>query len=403
MKLKSISDIDREGLCIGCGFCASLVGGRSSLVERSDGFYHPFVDTDNPEIIKKIFEICPGLHCSFFGKMTTKHERIWGPIKQAKLGYATDDAIRWYGSSGGGITALISHMLDKGIIDAVIQVGQSRNDPLRTETYVNTKKEEVLHCASSRYCPSSPLIKIYNILSEPDTKFAFVGRPCDVSALRKYIRLNPYLQSRVVLLISFFCASTPSYRATELLLSKLNIKKEELDNFWYRGRGWPGRATAISKSGKTNSLSYMESWGDVLSNYAHFRCKICPDGVGFSADISFADAWETDRNGPVFHEKDGRNVILVRTENGMNALRRAVEDKYIITSDFNISELMKMQPSQADKRIIAGARLLALRLCALPYPKVKGYPIYRNLLQANFFTVTVNFLGTVRRRLFKKR
>ena len=147
----------------------------------------------------------------------------------------------------------------------------------------------------------------------------------------------------------------------------------------------------------------MESWGDVLSNYAHFRCKICPDGVGFSADISFADAWETDRNGPVFHEKDGRNVILVRTENGMNALRRAVEDKYIITSDFNISELMKMQPSQADKRTIAGARLLALRLCALPYPKVKGYPIYRNLLQANFFTVTVNFLGTVRRRLFKKR
>ena len=62
-----------------------------------------------------------------------------------------------------------------------------------------------------------------------------------------------------------------------------------------------------------------------------------------------------------------------------------------------------MQPSQADKRTIAGARLLALRLCALPYPKVKGYPIYRNLLQANFFTVTVNFLGTVRRRLFKKR
>jgi hypothetical protein len=40
----------------------------------------------------------------------------------------------------------------------------------------------------------------------------------------------------------------------------------------------------------------------------------------------------------------------------MNALRRAVEDKYIITSDFNISELKKMQPSQADKRIIAGAR-----------------------------------------------
>jgi coenzyme F420 hydrogenase subunit beta len=178
--------------------------------------------------------------------------------------------------------------------------------------------------------------------------------------------LHPELNEQIFLLISFFCAATPSYKATDLLLEKFNIQnKEEIKDFWYRGKGWPGFATVIKKSGIENRISYQESWGNILSNHAHFRCKICPDGIGMLADIAFADDWEIENGKPVFHEKDGRNIIIIRTASGKKAIDGAVGKEYLTTTVFNINNLNFIQPSHRNRRIIIGARLLALRFCFL--------------------------------------
>lgn len=401
--MKSVSDIDRRSLCIGCGLCISLAKDSSVMTEGSDGFLHPKVERNDKPFMDIVMQTCPGLQVTSSAAISNKLERIWGPVAESRLGYACDKEIRFRGSSGGGISALLLYMLEKKFINAIVQTGVSKKNPLRSETFISRTREDIIHCSSSRYCPSSPLSRISEALSEPDAKIAFVGRPCDVTALRKYLNLYPELKSKVILLISFFCASTPSYNATDILLKEIEIDRNNIAEFWYRGRGWPGAATGVTKTGDSRSLSYMESWGKILSNHAHFRCKVCPDGVGCSADISFADAWEIENGNPVFHEKEGRNAILVRTVKGLEYLNKAVSDQYINTSDFNLNELSIMQPSQAEKRTVVGARLLALRFCGEKYPRCFGLPVFRNLLYSNPRNSFINFAGTLRRRLFTKK
>lgn len=396
--MKTANKVDKKGLCIGCGICVGLAPhGSAQMVEYKDGFLHPeFIQ--NYKFPNNFKHICPGLQYTNKTPLHSKFEKLWGPIKEIESGYAYDENIRWAGSSGGGITAILLYLLEKGIVDAVIQTGPSRNNPLKTDTFLNRTKDDILRCVSSRYCPSSPLLNIGSVLST-DTRIAFVGRPCDVSALYHYLELSPEYRKKIVILISFFCASTPSYNATDLLLNRLGTSSKEVVNFWYRGKGWPGFATAVTNNGNEFNLSYEKSWGEILSKQAHFRCKICPDGIGFFADLVFADAWAIKNGSPVFNENDGINLILSRTDIGKKILSEAVNENYIHIGEFDISTLEQIQPSQFNKRLIVGARILALRMCGIFYPKCKGIPIFKNMSSAKLFDLFKNFIGTLKRIL----
>ncbi len=403
LMMKSTKAIDQKKLCIGCGICTSFSKDVSAeMVEGVDGFLHPKIKPEYDNW-NELEEICPGVQCKADFKLEKYEEKIWGPIKECFLGYAESEEIRWLGSSGGGISAFLIYLLEKQIVEAIVQIGPQKNNPLRTATYVNFTREDVLRCASSRYCPTSPLSSIKEILSGKKYKIAFVGRPCDVMALRHYLRLHPEYKNKVKFLISFFCASVPSYNATDILLQKINSNPEEVIDFWYRGKGWPGYATAVTKTEEKKILSYEKSWGDILSKHAHFRCKICPDGIGIFSDVTFADAWEIKEGKPVFDEREGRNVIMIRTAEGEEAVNGAINAGYIGKKEFAIRDLSLMQPSQLMKRKNVGARILALRFCGFQYPNCKGLPIYRNLRYSSIAQIFKNFAGALRRSLFKQK
>ncbi|HLV31775.1 MAG TPA: Coenzyme F420 hydrogenase/dehydrogenase, beta subunit C-terminal domain [Chitinispirillaceae bacterium] len=399
--MKTLQKVDESQLCIGCGLCVGLSNSVSAkMAEGSDGFLHPIVDNSTIDW-NKIKKACPGLYVGDDKiKMQTEYEAIWGPFKEMRQGYAVDNTIRWLGSSGGGITALLLYLLESNTVDAVMQTGPLKSNPTRIGTFLNSTKEEIVRCASSRYCPSSPLSKIGEVI-QCNKKFAFVGRPCDVSALRRYMQIHPELQEKIIVLISFFCAATPSFRATEIVLKELGVtSNEEIDEFWYRGKGWPGFATVVAKNGNNAFMSYQKSWGDILSNHAHFRCKICPDGIGILADVVFADGWETKNGKPVFNEKDGKNLIIIRTDKGEDVIRGAVKDNFLNTKSFDLEKLAHIQPSQKEKRVIIGARLLALRCWFMKYPKCINLSVYKNLIKHNK-GIFKNFAGTFKRILLR--
>lgn len=58
------------------------------------------------------------------------------------------------------------------------------------------------------------------------------------------------------------------------------------------------------------TLSVMRK-GDRLGRTMQWRGKICPDGVGGTAELAAFDYWDVDEGGyPVFDENDGRNGLL---------------------------------------------------------------------------------------------
>ena len=300
-------------------------------------------------------------------------------------------------SSGGVITEICQFLLKSGEVDGVIQTKIDPLFPYRTETVVNYGEEDILGCMGSRYCESNPLYNIFNMI-EADKKYAFVGKPCDVSALRLYMEENEFLSQHVKYLISFFCAGVPSEKANLKLLSQLGATdRNKCIKLKYRGNGWPGKTTCLLEDGEENAMTYAESWGSILGRDIRTSCRVCLDGIGELADISCGDAWYTDCNGnPDFGEHDGRNLIFARTKKGNIILRRMMDAECITIQPLNEAvDLYKIQTFQYMRRACMSSMMMALKICGRPIP------YYDNL---RFFSKQIpimlrmrRFLGTLKR------
>jgi coenzyme F420 hydrogenase subunit beta len=236
------------------------------------------------------------------------------------------------------LSATLCFLIEANGVDGVVQIGASENNPICNETTISTSYAQIADAAGSRYAPSSPLASIETLRGN-GKRYAFVGKPCDIAALRALIELDPEYKDTFPYLLSFFCAGVPSLKGGEEVVRQLGVDLRSVVSFRYRGNGWPGRATATLEDGGARSMSYHDSWGGILSNYVQHRCKICVDGTGDAADIVFADAWESDERGyPIFEERDGKSLILVRTPKGQEVLDGALGGRKIVAEPFDIGE-----------------------------------------------------------------
>jgi coenzyme F420 hydrogenase subunit beta len=205
-----------------------------------------------------------------------------------------------------------------------------------------------------------------------DPAGAVVGKPCEASALRALARARG---QQAPLLLSFFCAGVPTQQATTDLVQHLGLPADgPLTHLRYRGQGWPGRFTAVSAEGREVSASYDESWGQHLGRTTQWRCKICPDGVGESADIAAGDLWRVDERGyPRFAESDGMSVLIARTRRGHEVVQRAAAAGVLELRPVDLADVVAAQPLQVSRRTTLAARLLGARVARRPVPRFRGF------------------------------
>lgn len=350
--------------CTGCGLCKAT--GMSELYKDEKGFFHPKTDTE-------IREICPssGIQCDMFDK-----KEIWGRNCGVYLGWTNNKRLRKKASSGGVITQILCYLLENKLVDCVIHIGSDEKNPTQTSVYFSETIDEVESHCGSRYAISSPLLCMDRI--DPQKKYAFVGKPCDVVALQNYMKKVPELKETIIYLLSFFCMGIPSENAQKKLLSELGC--EDCSSLTYRGNGWPGFTVAIDAAGKKAQMDYDSSWGKILGRDLMTACKYCLDGIGEMADVSCGDAWYlTADKKPDFQEHEGRNVVFARTETGLALLKAMKKSETISLEKYENykEELPLTQTSQYNRRQQMLARILALRVFLQPAP---NYPM--NLLKA---------------------
>ncbi|QNL52092.1 Coenzyme F420 hydrogenase/dehydrogenase, beta subunit C-terminal domain [Olivibacter sp. SDN3] len=391
-----ISDIDRANLCLGCGLCESICGKEHVHMQlKPDGFFHPVVKKVVPEAEKIITAICPGINITN-DIAFSKKQSIWGNIETVCSGYATDNEVRTRGSSGGVVSGLAIYLLSSKTVDAVLQVGGDPEDYERNSLRISYTRADVLNCASSRYAPALIFDKILAILKNSNDTYCFIGKPCDVSALKNFLSKYPIYADRFKLTIAIMCAGLPSFKGTQAIIDSYKPKLP-IKNLSYRGNGWPGYFSFRDGEGTSFKQSYNDSWGKTLNQHLHFRCKICPEGIGLQADIAIGDAWETKDGYPDFTEKEGQSLIITRTDAGEETLLSAAHAQEISFTPLKSDIIRYMQPYQYTRRTRAGIRRLAVYVTTGKWLNFKHMHLHYNMRYVKATTLLRDFLGTVRR------
>ena len=403
-KSSSLDRVLRGDLCAGCGACEGLAPGKVAMAEAAPGFLRPVqsqpLTTDEEA---SIAAACPGLGQRIAAE-GRQDDVLWGPFIEMRTAHATDPALRHAASSGGALSAILLYLLETGRVDAVVTNGADPARPAANRTQVVTDFEGVMAAAGSRYAPSAPLAGLAGWLAdhrETGRRFAFVGKPCDVAALRALTNRQAEMAVAFPIILSFFCAGVPSHAGGRAVLAALGVTEDEVAAFRYRGHGWPGEATATMQDGTIRAMSYHDSWGKILSRHVQHRCKICADGTGTAADIVCADAWEADARGyPTFAEAPGVSLIVARTALGAEVISGAEGAGFISSAPFDAARLAAIQPGQRERRRAVLARLTALRLVGRPVPQYAGAQLGAAARQNSLARNLKNFLGTLRRTLF---
>ena len=393
---RTVDRVLRGQLCTGCGLCAAVSDG-AIVMDNATGYNRPLQNGPvSAEAERRIAGACPGVAVNPWPAAPDMNPS-WGPWRRVGVGWSTNPAIRHGASSGGAVTGLAVHALKTGLVDRVVHVVADPANPTGNLVTVSNTEAQVVEGAGSRYAASSPLAGIDAVLSDGGA-VAFIGKPCDVSALRRLARLDARVDQHVPLMLAFFCAGVPNQSGVRKILKAMAIEPEEVERFRYRGNGWPGNAAAVARDGRTAEMSYAESWGGYLAKEVQFRCKICPDAVGGSADIACADAWYGDDGGyPAFEERDGRSLIVSRTARGEAILDQALSAGALEIEPLAVDEIDKMQPSQALRKSLVRARTAALAATLQPTLDTRGVMAGEAAARIGLRLQLRNFLGTLRR------
>ncbi|MFZ4110934.1 MAG: Coenzyme F420 hydrogenase/dehydrogenase, beta subunit C-terminal domain [Polymorphobacter sp.] len=395
----ALARVEKGQLCTGCGLCAAIAPAAVTMAMVAPGYLRPQQSaTLTAAQDAEIAAACPGLVIDESDHPPAPFvDPLWGPVHHVGTGHAIDAALRHQASSGGVISALLVHAISTGLVDYVVQTGADPDMPTGNQTRVSTSETDIFAAAGSRYTASAPLAGLEGWLARPG-RFACVGKPCDVSALRARARHDPRINAKVPVMLAFFCAGIPSAAGTRHILDRMGVDPDDVTAFRYRGDGWPGFAKATLTDGSTREMSYADSWGGILSKEVQFRCKICPDATGNVADVACADAWEGDKRGyPSFAEQAGRSLVIARTAAGAALVAEARVAERIFTTPLETAAIGAMQPAQARRKKLILSRLAALILTGRPWPRYRGLRLWAAAVRDNPVAQARSFAGLVRR------
>lgn len=313
------------GYCVGCGACAALDPTitmefddmqrlqavlPSSRVKRAAAAACPFADglPNEDALAHTLFTDAAIVEDTRIGR----HLAVFG-------GWVEEGEFRARASSGGIGTWLQGELLACGLVDAVINVTQADGNaeaPLFRFAVAKTR-EEVSSNAKTRYYPVEMSGVIRHILQNPG-RYALIGVPCFVKALRLAAQAEPILAERLHFVLGIVCGHLKSAAFADAVAWQCGVRPDQLTNIDFRTKlkGRPasryGATVEGIRDGEAIAVTRpME--GLVGANWGHglFKlkaCEFCDDVLAETADAVVGDAWLPMYDG----DHRGTNVVVVR-------------------------------------------------------------------------------------------
>ena len=365
--------ICEEGLCIGCGLCAAIAGTDAvQIAVTPEGALRPIAGPAlDHATVDRIYETCPGTRLEGLPAhevdRDTEVDAVWGPFQQIVKAHATDPEVRFKAAAGGVLTALAIYLLESGKVDCVLHATASQEQPSFGVRQISRDRAEVLRGAGSRYGPTATLIDIDRLV-DVGRPFAFVGTPCDVTALRNLARVDPRVDALCRMMMAPVCGGFMETPALARRLAEFGVDFDRLAALRYRGHGCPGPTHMEEIDGRVVEKTYLDFWGEDESAWSlPWRCKVCADGIGEAADIAASDVWPggaPSRAQAADHSQDpGANGVLVRSARGLKLIEDAVRDgAVVVTTARGTRDMDVWQPHQVRRKRAVWARYEGMRL-----------------------------------------
>jgi coenzyme F420-reducing hydrogenase beta subunit len=315
------------GFCSGCGACAFASRGRIGMRFGPDGSWTPEV----PAGLAQEELATAGRACPFTGAGPNedaiaarlypdlpRHDRI-GRHAETWAGAVSEGSWRQQGSSGGMTNWVAAQLLDTGAVDAVVHVGpQPRQGEAPLFAFaISNSVAEVRSRAKSRYYPVEMSRVLAEVAAQPGRRFAFVGVPCFIKAVRLLAEADPAFAGQVGATIAIFCGHLKTARFAEYLAWQAGIAPDALAGIDFRHKleGRPASDygfEAVAADGRREMRPMRDvdggDWG--LGYFKLKACDWCDDVVGETADIALGDAWL-----PGLREDSrGTSVVIVRSK-----------------------------------------------------------------------------------------
>jgi len=347
--LQAVKNVVEAGLCVGCGVC-EVACSRKAIKMISDneyGMIFPMVDEKLCNRCGFCLDVCYGFNVDNELNLKIFHDlpnSIVGNYIGSYIGYAKDQILRFNATSGGVATALLISALEEKLIDGAIVTRMDTGNLPRAKAFIATTTKEILSAAGSKYCPSSLAECLEVVESDMGSRaYGVVGLPCHIYGTRKLAEVSSKIRDSIVLYLGILCGGMPSYVGTQYLLRVYGMEKQHINEFEYRGGGWPGRLLIQGESLRRRekiSVPYPDYWQSTFQYFQPYRCTVCHDGFNEFSDISCGDAWL-----PHLTEKDkeGTSLIITRTEIGERLVQRAFQKGCIQITPIEKQDVIRSQ------------------------------------------------------------
>jgi coenzyme F420 hydrogenase subunit beta len=375
-----------NGVCCGCGVCVALCPKHTITMQWNEyGEYNPvqlrdcgkecglclkvcpFID-GNPnedEIGSKLFSEIPGI----------QHNPVTGYYLSSGVGGVASEEKRWHSASGGLTTWLLQKLLSEHLVDAVLCVTSTENSDALFAFRVATTDEDIYAAAGSAYYPVEMSQVISHVLEYPG-RYAVVGLPCFLKALRLAQSKNGILQKRLVFFIGLTCG-----HLTSKYLAKCAAELSGLDEtpIYIRYRNKSPERPAHShcfllrgEYGSTKNLEWDKSlfglmWGNQFLGLT--SCMCCDDIVAECADVTFMDAWL-----PAYSSNPiGTNLWISRSPEITMILEGGKNDGTLSIAPISIEKVIQSLSPRTKKRTTLSYRLHLMRKMNLSIPTKRTF------------------------------
>lgn len=398
--LANAQDIVDWRMCIGCGACSYICPSENIELKNylSVGIRPRVTDTKACANCSDCLKVCPAVETNFNAlratRPTDKFDKHWGPTVGIWEGYASNEEIRYKGSSGGVLTAIAAYCIEKENMSGCLHIGQDENNPILNKTRLSKSREDLMRTVGSRYSPASVCDSL-DLVENSHAPCLIIGKPAEISAVRNAMKLRPRLSEKVGLTLSFFCAETPPTEATDSLVKHFGVDPTALTNLRYRGHGWPGYLNTTTLGGESKDhWIYHKSWS-YLQSFRPWSVHQWPDGSGELADITCGDPWYESPDG----ENPGFSLVIARTEKGRKIVEKAIKAGYLTLKPAERWKVTKSQQGLLAKKGSVWGRRIAHRILGLPVTKYKGAYLFNAWIALSLVEKTKSILGTIRRIL----